>query len=77
MWYDVVVTVFAIGFVLCYRQGILDTLRMLHNRELEKIRLPEKLAGGNAEKRQEQDAPVDEALQEQLKAIDQYDGWKV
>jgi len=77
MWYDVVVTVLAVGMVVCWRLGVRDGMRIMHNRELEKIRLPEKLVGKSAEKRQEQDAPVDEALQEQMKAIDKYDGWKV
>lgn len=77
MWYDVVITVFAIGFVVCYRLGIRDTLRMMHDRELEAIRLPVKRPERTVGAPPEQDAPVDEALQEQLKAIDQYDGWKV
>lgn len=77
MWYDMVVTVLAVGMVVCWRLGVQDGMRIMHNRELEKIRLPEKLTGVSAEKRPEQDAPVDEALQEQLKAIDKYDGWKV
>lgn len=77
MWYDVIVTVLAVGMVVCYRLGMRDTLRMMHGREPEAIRLPEKRAERRVGATPEQEAPVDEALQEQLKAIDQYDGWKV
>lgn len=77
MWYDVVVTVFAVGFVVCYRLGILDTLRMMQGKQPEKIRLPKIPAADHMIDTAKPEVPEDEALQEQLKAIDQYDGWKV
>ena len=77
MWYDVVVTVFAVGFVVCYRLGIRDTLRMMQGKQPEKIRMPKIPVARQEAAPPEPEVPEDEALQEQLKAIDQYDGWKV
>lgn len=77
MWYDVIVTIFAVGFVVCYRLGILDTLRMMQGKQPEKIRLPKIPAAEHMISTAESEVPEDEALEEKLKAIDRYDGWKV
>ena len=77
MWYDVIVTVFAVGFVVCYRLGIRDTLRMMQGKQPEKVRMPKIPAVRHEAVPQETEVPEDEALEEKLKAIDQYDGWKV
>lgn len=76
MWYDVVVTVLAVGMVVCWRLGVRDGMRMRAGRAPKPaaIPLPEKKDVMSV---LAQDAPVDEALQEQMKAIDKYDGWKV
>lgn len=77
MWYDVVVTVFAVGFVVCYRLGILDTLRMMQGKQPERVRIPKIPVDRQKAAPTEPEVPEDEALEEKLKAIDQYDGWKV
>lgn len=76
MWYDVVVTVLAVGMVVCWRLGVRDGMRLGDGKA------PEQAAVPRPEKKDAapvlaQDAGQDEELQKQLRKIDEYDGWKV
>lgn len=77
LWYDVMVTVLAVGMVVCWRLGVRDGMQMRNGQAPEAVPVP-KMAPA-------EDRPLEvgqpeedegEKLRAQLEEIDAYDGWK-
>ena len=70
LWYDVMVTVLAVGMVVCWRLGVRDGMRMRTGKA------PEAVPVQKATPAEQQDGDGGEKLRERVEEIDAYDGWK-
>lgn len=76
MWYDVMVTVLAVGMVVCWRLGVRDGMQMRNGQVPEAVPVPKAPPADRPMEEVQRGADEGEKLQARLEEIDAYDGWK-